>query len=251
MALDTNTSYEDMTKEEKIAKLNEVRSLLRYSFETEITDDNIRRFIFGKHGYTESVIKETNSFPLFFKNILILSFYFAYACYQCDLNEGYDDLQDLKGHVASRVKRYLEDTLVKNQITMSLVEFVLADIQTDLSLGEKSELKASLFNLGTFDSGFNFQPYLKAISDYEMSPNRYKASKLELTSLFQQLVDNLTFLKKYKLLEDAPGEFRFVSETCIKKQKLNIALSHNERYDELPVNHLFFRDESTRGIIFR
>ena len=245
------SEYETMSQEELKAELKRIRAQLQYVFEDEITDENIRHFIFGKYGYDLKTIKATNEFPKYFKNILTLTYFFAFACYQRDLNEGFGDMDNVKGHVALRVKRYLEDSLATNPITMSLIEFVLSDIQTDLALGGSSELNATFSNLGTFDNGFNFQPYLKSISKYEESPNRFRASKLEMTVLLLRMVENLTFLKKYNLIEDAPGKFRFASDTCLKKQKLGIELSKSERYDELPVDHLFFKDSTLPGIIFR
>ena len=225
--------------------LKPLRSNIRYVFEKQITDENICQYIFGKKGYTEDAIRETNAYPKYFNNILSLAFYFVYACYRCNLDEGYGEIDDLKSHNAKRIRNSLENALVRYPITADLIQFVLTDIQFELAQGDKSELRGMFRNLCVGDaSGFNLNPYFSLITEYNRNPARFQHSKLELMKLFLELLNNLTFLSTYQLVCDGPDTFCFITKVYADKKALGIPKSASERYDELPLYHLFFRDDT-------
>ncbi len=127
--------------------LNALRKSINYDFENDITDEYIRKFIFGKEGYTQKAIRETNKFPLYFNNIILLVFYYVYSCYRCNMNNGYISLENLTKHNSKRIKKSLESAFVEYPVTLELVQFVLTDIQFELAQGDKSELKSMFSNL--------------------------------------------------------------------------------------------------------
>lgn len=225
--------------------LSGLRKSINYDFENDITDENIRKFIFGKDGYTEKAIRETNKYPQYFNNIILLVFYFVYACYRCSMNNGYVSFEDLKKHNSKRINKSLESAFVEYPVTLELVQFVLTDIQFELAQGEKSELKSMFSNLCDTDAtDFSFNPYFKIIAEYNQGgASRFQHSKIELTQLFSDLIKNLSFLSEYKLEKYGPDEFCFITKKYMKKKLAGIPKSANEKYDELDMAHLLFLDE--------
>ena len=224
-------------------ELKQKRKRLISIFKLEITDQNIRKFIFGTNidddDELEDAIRNTKKYPLYFKNILYLAFYYVYACYRYDLENGANTISTAQNHVAKRIKKYLDETLFINPITMDLMDFVLADIQNELSLGVESNLKPMLNKLGNFDSGFSFRPMLKVIIEYENTHSRFEGGKLQMFSLFLDIINNLTFLKNYCLLKESAYQFRFITKLC--KEYRDIDSNYEaEPYDDLWLEHLLF-----------
>ena len=142
-----------------MAEANNALDDLRYIFENEITDENIRRYIFGTKVYKEKILWQTRSYPLYFNNALTLAFYFVYACYRCDMDQGYGDLENLTSHNAKRIKNSLENALIRYPITPELIQFVLTDVQFELAQGESSILRNVFAKLcAASPEGFNFNP---------------------------------------------------------------------------------------------
>ncbi len=225
--------------------LREKRNSLRYVFEKEILDENIKQYIFGAKGYSDDAIRETNAYPNYFNNILSLAFYFVYACYRCDLDNGYGETENLSSHNAKRIKSSLENALVRYPITMDLIQFVLTDIQFELAQGEKSELKRMFKNLCVSETtSFNFNSYFAIIEEYNKNPSRFQYSKIAITTLFLDLVNNLSFLKDYNLVTEGVSSFRFITRRYADKKEMGISKSESEKYDDLPIEHLLFRDDS-------
>lgn len=220
------------------------RKALVRVFNREITDPNIRKFIFNKDVENEGDLLEclvdTKAYPLYFKNILALSFYYVYACYRYDLDNKAVVSKGARNHVALRIRKYLDETLFINPITMELMDFVLADVQNELSFGAQSNLKPMLGRLGNFDQGFSFRPMLKVVIDYERTQSRFEGGRLEMTALFLDIVSNLTFLKNYCLLEETPCQFRFVTHLC-KDYQEDDDTYEAAPYDELWIEHLLLR----------
>ena len=225
-------------------ELKQKRKRLVSVFKREITDPNIRKFIFNKDVETEDdlidVLVDTKSYPLYFKNILALSFYYVYACYRYDVENKAKITKGARNHVAQRIRKYLDETLYINPITMELMDFVLADVQNELSFGGESNFKPMLGKLGNFDGGFSFRPMLKAVIEYERTQSRFEGGRLEMTALFLDIVSNLTFLKNYCLLEETPCQFRFVTHLC-KEYQEDDDTYEAEPYDELFIEHLLYR----------
>lgn len=220
------------------------RKLLKGIFNNDITDPLIRTVIFGENIDTEEdlgrILKDTKMYPAYFKNILFLAFYYVYSCYRYDLENDNSVASNVKNHVALRIKKYLDETLSSNSVTMELVEFVLVDIQNELCLGEKSDLKPMLEKLGDFGRGFNFSPMLKAIAEYDRFHGRSETGRLEMTTLMLDIIENLTFLRDYCLVEDSEYQFRFISKQCIKYRSYDDSYEPAP-YEELLLEHMFFR----------
>lgn len=240
MAVDTFTP-DGKTKEEE---LKQKRKRLISIFKREITDPNMRKMIFGTAVDDEDelldILYNTKLFPLYFKNILTLAFYYAYACYRYDLEIGSATLNKTSNNEAKRIKKCLKDTLLINAITMGYMEFVLTDIQIELAKGGDSNLKPMLGKLGNFDQGFTFHEMLASVIDYEKNHSRIEAGKLELTSLFLDIVNNLTFLRNYCLVEDSEFQFRFITKLC-KEYQADDASYEAPPYEELVLEHLLLR----------
>lgn len=225
-------------------KLKEIRAQIRFIFEDQITDENIRQYIFGKKGYSDDAIRETNSYPKYFSNIFSLAFYFVYACYRCDLDNGYGEINNLTKNNSKRIKKSLESAFVNYPVTPDLIQFVLTDIQFELAHGETSELKKMFKHLCADDTaGFSFNPYYKIIAEYNKGPTRFQYSKLELMTRFLELLNHLSFLSNFNLENDDSYNFRFISKSYARKKKVGLPQNENEKYDELEFAHLLFRDD--------
>ena len=234
---------EDQTPEEQ---LKHNRKRLISIFKREITDPNMRKMIFGTAVDDEEelldVLCKTKMFPLYFKNILTMAFYYTYACYCYVLETGSTTLDNPSNIEAKRIKKCLKDTLLINAITMGYMEFVMTDVQIELAKGSDSDLKPMLGKLGNFDQGFTFHEMLASIIDYEKNHSRIEAGKLELTSLFLDIVDNLSFLRTYCLVEDSPYQFRFITKLC-KEYREDDESYKASPYDELKLEHLLLRQD--------
>lgn len=229
------------TKEE----IKALRNALRYTFEKEITDKNIQQYIFGPKGYNEDAIRQTNDYPCYFNNVLSLAFYFIYACYRCDMDRGYGDMDDLTSHNAKRIKNSLENALVRYPITTDLIQFVLTDIQFELAQGDFGKLKKVFVKLCVNTTeGFNFNTYFAVVAEYKRNSSRFQYSKTALMRMFKDLVNNLTFLKEYRLIQNGPDSFRFITHRCADMIEMGITPDSKDHYIDMSVEHLLFLDNS-------
>ena len=226
-------------------EIKALRNALRYIFEKEIADENIKQYIFGPKGYSEDALRETNAYPRYFNNVLSLAFYFVYACYRCDMDQGYGDMDNLTSHNAKRIKNSLENALVRYPITAELIQFVLTDIQFELAQGASSKLKNVFVKLcANHTEGFNFNTYFSIIAEYNRNPSRFQYSKVALMTLFQDLVNNLTFLKEYRLTQNGPDSFSFITHRTADMLAMGIAPDSREHYNDMSVEHLLFLDNA-------
>ncbi len=226
-------------------EIKALRNALRYAFEKEIPDENIKQYIFGPKGYSEDAIRETNAYPRYFNNVLSLAFYFVYACYRCDMDQGYGDMDNLTSHNAKRIKNSLENALVRYPITADLIQFVLTDIQFELAQGASSKLKNVFVKLCAGNTeGFNFNTYFAIIAEYNRNPSRFQYSKVALMTLFKDLINNLTFLKEYRLVQNGPDSFQFITHRCADMLAMGIAPDSREHYNDMSVEHLLFLDNA-------
>ena len=86
------------------------RRMLERLLEDTIVDKNIRRYIFGTDDIDElkeDVLSEFRQYPVYIKNILMLTFYFAYACYRYDIDYGEMCSKKMTKHNAKRVIKSL------------------------------------------------------------------------------------------------------------------------------------------------
>lgn len=233
-------------------ELKAARASLYDIFENEITDENIQKIIFGNEGYSQKILKDTNAYPLYFKNILFLTYYYILACYQRDMRMGpqQSTIREVDNHLAERIKKYLGETLSVNSITMDLVDFVLADVQQELALGNKSNLRIMLRHLGDFDPSFRFRAVIKTIIEYEREHSRAEYSRESMTQLLLQLVSTLSFLGKYRLQDARAAEgddqqtlfnFRWVTEGALRRESRGIRPNSDQQYEDLPLPHFIIK----------
>ena len=210
-------------------RMNNIRSIL----ERDVTDENIRQYIFGSEDLEDAIVN-TNNYVQYIKNVLSLSFYFSYACYRFDMDEGDNLSERLTKHNSRRIIKSMRDAFVRYPVTQELIQFILTDIQFDLA--QRGELKQVFGNLCRGDmSEFSFNPYFKLIAEYNKNPSRFQYSRLELLRLFEELLDTLTFLGDYQLNQDDTDLFTFVRKSYVRVK---------DDYKELMLNHIFFRDDA-------
>ncbi len=229
----TNEAQEIMRLTQQITRL----------LNDEITDSNIRRYIFDTDDIDELVeetLYEYREFPKYMKNALSLTFYFSYACYRYDMDYGNMDSEKMSKHNSQRVIKSLKDAFVRYPITLELIQFVLTDIQFDLAQGQ-GELKEVFGDLSNRDmSRFSFNPYFSMITVFDKAPSRFLYdSKAEMLRLLKELLETLTFLHNYKLQQTDKDMFRFVCK------------SHAScAFPSLPLKHIFFQDPKYSGGIY-
>lgn len=213
-------------------KRNRIKKICEL-FEKDITDENIRQYIFGKAGYSIDAVCNTNNYVQYIKNVLSLSFYFTYACYRCDMDNA-GETDTLTKHNSKRIINSLKNAFVKYPITHDLIQFVLTDIQFELqsSFSELSDVFGYLSDRSM--RNFTFIPYFKLIAEYNNNPSRFQFDGLELLKMFIDLVVNMTFLSNYRLECYGPDIFAFVS----KDSDID-----DDKYSEMYIHHLFFRDD--------
>lgn len=224
---------------------------LLHVFQHEITDSNIRHFVFGQKVSDDEKLKnillDTKQFPRYFKNMMILAFYYVYACYRYDV----DDMNRIMGKVntartseAERFRVEMQKTLSTSDINMGLIAFVLTEVQLELDHGEQSHLAAMLGGLGSFDKKFKFGNIFEVIYSYDNDPLRFEGGQLEMTTMMLDIVQRLTMLKTYCLLQKEKHHFLFVRKDCVP------CLEYDEDYegepfDILSLEHLFiFKNRS-------
>ena len=241
-----------MSPEKQKALLKEYRKEIISLFR-DISDINIRRYILGcsdDEDELRDAISDISQYVQYMKNVMSLSFYFAYACYRCDADSEESIAEQLSKHNAKRIINSLKYTFIKYPVTPDLIQFVLTDIQFELAQGSGSELKEMCRNLCSSEmSDFSFSPYLIIITEYDKNPSRFKYSQIELARLLKDLLEVMTFLTKYSLVCDGPGSFRFVSKS---KGEHHGRAGRESKYDDMPVEHIFFMDnEKYIGGIYR
>ena len=223
---------ENIQNERQLRK--ERMGIIRSILERDITDENIRQYIFGSEDLEEAIVN-TNNYVQYIKNVLSLTFYFSYACYRYDMDQGNNISEKLSKHNSRRIIKSLRDAFGRYPITHELIQFVLTDIQFDLAQGD-SELKKVFGDLSRYDmSEFSFNPYFKLIADYNKNPSRFQFSRLELLRLFGELLETLTFLGDYQLKEYDLDQFSFERKPYVRSKS---------QYSDLPLSHIFFRDDS-------
>lgn len=225
---------ENLQNERELIKAR--RKIVSRYFEEEITDENIRQYIFGKEGYSVNAVRSsTSDYVKYIKNILSLAFYFSYACYRRDIDDSSSDADNLTKHNAKRIINSLQNAFVKFPVTQDLIQFVLTDIQFELAQGDFSELRGVFGRLSRYSmNDFSFNPYFKLIAEYNKNPSRFMFSKIELLKMFIELIKMLTFMGDYRLECYDTDIFAFV---------LKNGDSEDEKYAEMYVDHIFFRDD--------
>lgn len=224
-------------------ELKRLARQLEYLLEEEIVDSNIRLYIFSTDDIEEIIedyLCEYRQFPLYIKNILSLTFYFAYACYRYDIDYGGMDSEKMTKHNSKRVIKSLREAFVKYPVTQELIQFVLTDIQFDMAQG-MGELKDVFGDISNRDmSRFSFNPYFKLISAYDKNPSRFQCeSSIEMLRLLKELLETLTFLHNYELHQESADMFRFVCKNHVSCE-----------FTSLPLKHIFFQSPKYFGGIY-
>ncbi len=223
---ETNLNERELRKK-RIEKICQI-------FENDITDENIRQFIFGgKEGYSRDAVMRTDNYVLYMRNVLVLCFYFSYACYKCDMDSDSCDSENLVKHNSKRIINSLKNSFVRYPVTQELIQFVLTDIQFELAQGDFSELLGVFGNLSRYSMAeFAFNPYFKLIAEYNKNPSRFQFSRLELLRMFTELLEKMTFLSEYNLKSYGLDNFVFESKNT----------DSDSKYAEMPITHLLFCD---------
>ena len=204
-----------------------VEKIYKY-FDEEIKDEGIRQFILGEKGFSVKTIFSVNSYIKYIKNVLNLTFFFAYACYKNDM-ENNERAKKVKRSNSKRVIKSLSDVFVKTPVTQELIQFVLADIQFDLVLGSSSELRKIFGNMINMGDGFSFNEYFKLVSRYNNTPGKYQYNDELLCDMFSTLLEKLTFLKEYCLVQgEAVDVFKFVNNNTKAEMELDHIIYRND-----------------------
>ncbi len=206
--------------------------------EANITDLNIRQYIFGGIENKENIAavirkRPIEKYPIYIGNVFSLAFVFLYACYRRGMRG--KKQTTWSNHNAQRVINSMHDAFVKYPVTQELIQFVLTDVQFELALGENSELRDMFGWLTSHDKSLlNFNPYFNLIANYKKAPGRFTHSKTETLRMFINLLKQLTFLSDYSLVVKGVETVEFVakSRTVI-----------DEKYATLPLKHVLFRDD--------
>ncbi len=209
-------------------------------FNTQITDENIKEYIFDSTNFRKCVAKVPD-YISYIENILNLAFVFAYGCYRVDLSSERSSSINAKKTGALRIINSLKKAYSLFPVTPDLTQFVLTDIQFEMARGNDSEIYDVFSPMCRFsDKGFSLTKYYKIIKEWKAGPSRFNMDQNELAILFAQLLDSMTFLREYSLRKEET-DFWFVE----KKAEL---FGQFEKFSMIPANHLLYKnDEKYRG----
>lgn len=217
---------------EKETRLKYIENL----FEYQIQDDNIREYIFKSTNLKRS-IRRIPDYVSYIENILNLAFVFAHSVLRKDQDSEDPETLRAKKHNSLRIINSLKKAYVQYPATADLVQFVLSDIQFDMTQGHEGELTDVFGTLCSFSSkGFGLAKYYKLIAAWKLSPSRFTMDSCELAGMFCELVENMTFLSDYSLCEE-DGDYVFYN----KKDRL---FGRDNKYSRVPTYHLLFADNT-------
>jgi hypothetical protein len=179
-------------------------------FRNKITDPNIRFYIFNSTENRKCANKVTD-YVSYINNIMKLAFVFVYGCFSIDSVVEPFTCEKAQKTGALRIINSLKNAYVKFPATQDLIEFVLTDIQFELTEGT-SEIYDVFANLCNFsDRNFSFSRYFKLIKDWLSCPARFEMDANELSAKFANFLENMTFLGK----NGRSGVPKDISETVL------------------------------------
>lgn len=194
--------------------------------------DNMKLYIFGGTK-TKRYVKSVSDYAVYINNILSLAFIFAHGCLRCDNDSDAPVNKKAFKQSSLRIINSLRKAYTQYPATAELVQFALSDIQFEMLQGPDSELYEIFENLCTFSAkDFNLTQYYKIISEWKAAPSRFNMNSNLLAGMFQKLLQNMTFLKKYELTcED--GEFFFVDKEAMDFGDFG-------KYSQINASHLIY-----------
>ena len=220
----------EITAEEKQQLASRIEGIGRF-FDKNVCD-NMKIYIFGGTK-TQRYVKRVSDYVVYINNILSLAFIFAHGCLRCDNDS--DDPVNKKAIKQSslRIINSLRKAYVQYPVTSELIQFVLSDIQFEMLNGPDGELYELFENLCTFRSkDFNLARYYKLISTWKAAPSRFNMNSNELAGMFYKLLQNMSFLKEYELVNE-DGSFSFVSKEALD-------FGSDNKFDNISVSHLIY-----------
>lgn len=218
-------------------QLDRYKQTLQNIFETKITDENIRIYIFKDSEYKSALRKET-SYISYIDNILSLAFIFAYGCYRYDCD--YDSCcYEAQKQNSLRIINSFKKAYHEYPVTHELIRFVLSDIQlymqqmkTRIALGDNGEIYEVFANLSTFDDNFSLVKYFNMIAKWKALNARANLNVNEMSEMLCELVKHMPFLENYTLVNTDDGQIFFRHKSKYE----------DEKYSIININHLLYID---------
>jgi len=220
----------EFSVEEKQQLAARIESIGKF-FERNVSD-NIKAYIFGGTR-VQRYVKRVADYVVYINNILSLSFIFAHGCLRCDNDSDNPINKKASKQSSLRIINSLRKAYVQYPVTSELIQFVLSDIQFEMLQGPDGELYELFEPLCTFRSkDFSLTQYYKLIATWKAAPSRFNMNSNELAGMFQRMLQNMSFLKNYDLVEE-DGNFSFVEKEAME-------FGDYGKYSNIPANHLIY-----------
>ncbi|MCR5348960.1 MAG: hypothetical protein K6E59_05080 [Bacilli bacterium] len=200
----------------------------RYTELGLLLDENVRRFIFGYENKNARRL-----FPVDYAAIIdrtvCLVFLYVFACVRSVLDD-YDATHSVRRSNSPYAKRVLRsvDRLYKDlDLSFEVMQFILLDVQFDLSRGESSGLREYIPG---FESDFKIMDYADLIRRRINAPSRLnqELSIKDASATLLRLMTSLERLLPGLSLVEQRGEFCFLYKSKLRQHlfpcRLSIAL---------------------------
>ena len=226
----------DISLEEKQERLLGYKKDILELFEQ--IHPNIAKYILGSNLIRKA--GEEGHYVTYIKNVLSLAFIFAYGCLKCDINNYPSISENATSQSSLRIINSLSKAYSQTPVDRELMQFVLTDIQFEMAQDSDENLYKIFRWMSTFqsddpDEEFNLIRYFKLLNDAaNMGQSRLDIDLDEVAEMFYTLLDNMTFLHRYDLVQNEDGCFSFV----YKKSR------GNENFRVIPVDYLLFYDRN-------
>lgn len=215
--------------DEKSQLISRVDSITKF-FENNVSDF-MKTFILGGTE-AQRYTKRIADYVVYINNIFSLAFIFARGCLRCD-NDSDDPVNKKASKQSSmRIINSLRKAYVQYPANSELIQFVLSDIQFEMLQGRDSELYDIFEKLCSFRKDFSLTQYYKVIAEWKVAPSRFNMNLNVLAGMFLKLLQNMTFIKEYDLLEE-DGNFVFIEKEARE-------FDDYSKYSVIPVNHLIY-----------
>ncbi len=222
----------EMTPEESRRQLSACVELIGNYFQQNISE-NITRYIFGGNRVSRYV-KQITSYASYFNNIFSLAFIFARGCLRVDNDSEKPVNLSAEKQSSLRIINSLKKAYVQYPVTHELIQFVLSDIQFEMQQ-KGSKLIPVFGRMCDFHNlAEPLSKYYKIISQWRAAPSRFSMDGGVLASMFLDLVQNMTFLRVYDLVQDEMGNFAFINKSPLILNK------KDEAYRYIPAFRLIY-----------
>ena len=170
-------------------------------FREKVPDRYIRRYI-GGDAVGKSCFDIASNYYELYCNALNLTFIYAYSTYRKAKDNG--DIGGSYSEYNANFKRVIDifdDIYVKYSVSFELMQYVLLDIFYDYLRGQDSEfadIMPDIFRTG--NKNFKLFKYLQFIKNWQNSARYSELTLDDASAYFVDMIDNLPFLSKYKLV---------------------------------------------------